>query len=214
MSNKKSITVHYRRMENNVNMVNGPSLEKAIRSAMATSKGGIRISDNWIMRAYPVPADNESTYLMNIFHDEGVGFFGDLTLYSKGFMQALLENDPNASMLNVKQQLPPKNYEYIHSMMYWLAIGDHVLMVQSRSLGSKHLEQYLTWLLREKTNHMNSDSEVILNAKFDNAQVGGDLDDIREIVVGGAADVVQPMAVESLPDPNSIDREVRKQVDV
>ncbi len=83
-------------------------------------------------------------------------------------------------MLDVEQSPPPSGKEYIHSMMYWMAIGDHVLMVQSRSLSAKHLEEYLTWVLKDRTATIAATGHVILQAKFDAADVGGDLSDISE----------------------------------
>lgn len=103
--------------------------------------------------------------LLNIFHDDGVSFFGDLTVYTRGFMQALLHNEQDVAMLPVEQQPPPAGREYIHSMMYWMAIGNHVVTIQSRSLTTKHLEQYLTWLLAERTQQMRDNGQVLLTAK-------------------------------------------------
>lgn len=38
---------------------------------------------------------------------DGVSFFGDLTVYTRGFMQALLHNEQDVAMLPVEQQPPP-----------------------------------------------------------------------------------------------------------
>lgn len=112
---------------------------------------------------------------MNIFHDDRASFFGDLTVYTRGFMQALLKNESDAAMLPVEQQPPPTGSEYIHSMMYWLVVGNHVMTIQSRSLSTKHLEQYYTWLLRDRTTQMAKNGQIFLTAKFDSGEVGGDL---------------------------------------
>jgi hypothetical protein len=78
-------------------------------------------------------------------HDGGTFFFGDLTQYTRGFLQAIIAVS-DAPMLNVEQQPPPDGKEYLHSMMYWTVVGNHALMIQSRSLTGKHLEEYTTWL--------------------------------------------------------------------
>ncbi len=40
--------------------------------------------------------------LMNIYHDDGVSFFGDPTVYTRGFMQTLLHNEQDVAMLPVE----------------------------------------------------------------------------------------------------------------
>jgi hypothetical protein len=182
---RQSVTIHYRRLEDATGAFGKHTLESAIRNAMNRQRNGEKISARWQHRAYLIPPGAEDTLLMNLHHDGGDHFFGDLTQYTKGYMQALLEQAPNKSMLTVEQEPPPKGKEYVHSMMYWLAVGSHVLMVQSKSLGSKQLEEYLTWFLKDQTKVISTTGQIILQAKFDAKQVGGDLDDIREIVIGG-----------------------------
>lgn len=214
MTQRKSLTVHYRRMEDPVGALNGNTLEAKVRAALAHVHDGGALSEHWNRRAWIVPPDNTDTLLMNVFHDDGTSFFGDLTVYTKGFMQALLRDEPDVPMLPVEQQPPPQGREYIHSMMFWMVIGNHVLTIQSRSLTAKHLEQYMTWLLKERTAQIAANGQVILNSKFDVDDIGGDLEDVREIIVGGTG-VVQA-APTRLPDQEAPtpEREVEQHVDV
>lgn len=212
MTERKSLTVHYRRMDDPVGALNGISLEAAVRSALLHQFDGGQVSDHWKRRAWLVPPDRSDTMLMNIYHDDRVSFFGDLTVYTRGFMQALLHNEQDVAMLPVEQQPPPAGREYIHSMMYWMAIGNHVMTIQSRSLSTKHLEQYLTWLLAERTSQMRDDGHILLTAKFDSDEIGGDLEDVREIIVGGTG--VAQAAPARLPDQLAQPREVDQHVDV
>ncbi|WP_296715607.1 hypothetical protein [Tistrella sp.] len=211
MTDRKSATVHYRRMEDPVNALKGDTLEARIRSALADQFNGGVLSEHWSRRAWN-RAENSDTLLMNIYHDDGVSFFGDLTVYTQGYMQALLRNEQDVAMLPVEQQPPPAGREYIHSMMFWMVIGNHVMTIQSRSLSTKHLEQYLTWLLKERTAQMGQNGHVLLTAKFDSDEVGGQLDDIREIVVGGTG--VVEAASTRLPQEPVAEREVGQHIDV
>lgn len=214
MVKRKPLTVHYRRMEDPVGALNGSTLEAVVRAAITNPHNGEALSGHWKRRAWLVPPDNTDTLLMNVFHDDGISFFGDLTVYTHGFMQALLRSEQDAAMLPVEQQPPPVGREYIHSMMFWMVIGNHVLTIQSRSLTTKQLEQYLTWLLKERTNEMGANGQVLLNAKFDVNDMGGDLDDVREIIVGGAG-VVQAAPVRVPDQPVEVpEREVEQRVDV
>lgn len=192
MVDRKSITVHYRRLEDPVGAMGGISLEAALRSAMACRHEGALIKERVNNRAWAIP-NQDDTFLMNLYHDDGVSYFGDLTQYTTGFLQALLNNEPEKPVLSVEQQPPPEGKEYIHSMMYWMVIGNHLMAIQSRSLSSKHLEEYLTWLLKERTGAMGENGHVILNAKFDRDEMGGDMDDVKDIIVGGVG------AVEAAP---------------
>ncbi|MEE2922999.1 MAG: hypothetical protein VYC38_14655 [Pseudomonadota bacterium] len=199
-------------MDDPVGAFGGSTLESCIRHAMAEEHDGGPLSEHWNRRALLVPPGNSDTLLMNIFHDDRGSFFGDLTIYTRGFMQALLKSEPDSAMLPVEQQPPPEGREYIHSMMYWMAIGNHVLAIQSRSLTTKHLEQYLTWLLKTRTQQIDANGHVILTSKFDSGEVGGDLEDVKEIIIGGTG-AVQAAPVR-LPDENTEEREVAKHVDV
>ena len=124
---------------------------------------------------------------MNLKKDGGTYYFGDLTHYTRGYLQTLLAEQADTPSLAVEQQPPPKGKEYVHSMMYWLVIENHLIMIQSRSLAAKQLEEYLTWLLKDRTTTIGPTGQVILQIKFDAAEVGGDIDDIKEIIVGGRA---------------------------
>ena len=212
MTERKSLTVHYRRMDDPVNALNGTTLEAGIRGALAHRVDGDELSAHWNHRAWLVPPDNSDTMLMNIYHDDGISFFGDLTVYTRGFMQALLHHEHDVAMLPVEQQPPPAGREYIHSMMFWMVIGNHVLVIQSRSLSTKHLEQYFTWLLAECTRLMRADGHILLTAKFDSDEIGGDLDDVSEIIVGGTGAVQAAPA--RLPHEPPVEREIDQHVGV
>lgn len=212
MTGRKSLTVHYRRADDPVGALNNVTLEACVRAALADQFDGCVLSEQWNRRAWVVPPDNSDTLLMNIYHDDGVSFFGDLTVYTPGYMQALLRNEQSVAMLPVEQQPPPDGREYIHSMMYWMVIGNHVMTIQSRSLTTKHLEQYLTWLLKERTAQMAANGCVLLTAKFDSEEIGGNLEDIREIIVGGTGAVEAAPA--RLPHEPAPEREVDQHIDV
>lgn len=196
---RQTVTIHYRRLEDVTGAFGTRSLHTALRAALKHEVDGQQLGEHWRRRAWTVPPSDEDTYLMNLHNDHREYFFGDLTHYTKGYHQALLAQASDAPMVQVEQLPPPRGKEYIHSMMYWMAIKSHLFMIQSRSLGSKHIEEYLTWLLKERTGTIGNTGQVILKAKFDADDVGGDLDDIQEIVVGGRA----PAATEVAPSAST-----------
>jgi hypothetical protein len=187
---RQAVTIHYRRLEDVTGAFGKQSLEAAIRKAMNQHLAGGKISEHWKHRAWLVPPSAEDTLLMNLHNDGGSYYFGDLTHYTKGYLQTLLSEAEDTPSLAVEQQPPPKGKEYIHSMMYWFATKNHLLMIQSRSLGSKQLEEYFTWLLKDRSAIIGATGQVILQAKFDADDVGGDLKDISEIIVGGKTPLI------------------------
>lgn len=108
---RKAVTIHYRRLEDETNAFNGQTLEGAVRAAMSQQLDDGPLSDHWKRRAWVVPPSDEDTLLMNLYHDGSGYFFGDLTQYTRGFMQALLTNMEDAPTLDVEQEPPPEGKE-------------------------------------------------------------------------------------------------------
>lgn len=184
---RKPVTIHYRRY---VRDNDAPTLEMMIHRAMNArcETLGAAVRDRYTLRIQTVGADN---FLANIFDDSGAEnedqpvAFGDVVHFTKGHMQAVLEmTDHTLPQLAVAQMAAPERSEYVHSQMFWLVKGDHVFVIQSTSLQTEALERYLAWLLSQRVPGW--EGNVTLAAKFDSAVVGGDLGDIKEIVIGGA----------------------------
>lgn len=205
---RQPCTIHYRRLEDVTGAFGTDTLESAVRKAMGHEVGNGKVSAHWKHRAWVVPPSSEETLLMNVHHDGGKYFFGDLTQYTKGYMQTLISDMADTAILPIEQQPPPAGKEYIHSMMYWMIIGSHALIIQSRSLASKQLEEYLTWLLKDRTTAILPTGQVILQAKFDASDVGGDLSDIKEIIVGGRTGLHATTATDSVTTTRESYKEV------
>lgn len=198
---RKPVTIHYRKFSRGAT-VQEP-LEELVRRAMNTpSDGGVQIKNRYLARLLTVGSDN---YFINTYSD-GAGqtslVFGDILHFTKGHLQALCQTaDESAACVPVQQMRAPEQSEYVHSQMFWMVKGDHAFVVQSMSLRTAEFEQYLDWLLKTKTTNLAIGQPIILDAKFDVDAVGGDLEDIQEIVVGGIA----------TPTPTVPDQEVVEQ---
>ena len=184
---RKPITIHYRKFNRAVTVSH--TLEQLVRGAMTTTvASGVHISDRYLERLHTMGSDN---YFINTYSD-GAGItplvFGDILHFTKGHLQALCDTaNVNAASVPVQQMKAPVQSEYVHSQMFWMIKGDHAFVVQSMSLRTAEFEQYLDWLLKSKTTQLASTHSIILDARFDEAVVGGDLGDIQEIIVGGIA---------------------------
>jgi hypothetical protein len=85
--------------------------------------------------------------------------------------------------------------------MFWMVIADHVFIIQSQSLRTETVEQYLTWLLVDRTQVLRDPAHVLLASRFDPAAVGGGPSEIREIVIGG---IVSPAAPDRAHEPDRV----------
>ncbi len=179
---RKPVTIHYRRY---VNQPGRPTLEQLVTSAMQANHNGAMVAARYTSRIQTVNADN---FLNNIFRQQSAGgeplAFGDVVHFTRGHLQAVLQMaGPTSSQLIVAQMAAPEQSEYVHSQMFWLIKGDHVFVIQSISLQTEALEKYLAWLL--STYVPGWGGEIALATKFDSGAVGGDLEDIKELVIGG-----------------------------
>lgn len=186
---RKQVTIHYRKLDRNGGFPAG-SLEHHIRTAMDTNVDGHRIRDRFRSRVRTLGEDN---YFVNTFYDRAADdtplVFGDVIHFTKGHLQALFNvAKPDVPVAPVQQMPAPSLTEYVHSEMFWMIKGDHVFVIQSMSLRTEELESYLAWLLSELSGALPSPApQIVLASRFDEQLVGGDLNDIQEIVVGGVA---------------------------
>ncbi|MGQ9370538.1 hypothetical protein [Azospirillum sp. A39] len=183
---KKTVVVHYRRMEHIGEPLPGTTLEAACREAFCTQIDGTRIADRLRHRIWTRDQAGEDYLFANFYHDDGASLFGDVTHFTKGHMQALFQagliDEP---VVPIRQMPAPEDMEYIHSIMYWLIVSNHVFILQSQSLKTRTLEDYLTWLISDKAATRAKPFQIVLSSKFDPAAVGGDLSNITGITIGG-----------------------------
>lgn len=201
---RKPVTIHYRRY---VNQSGRPTLEQLVNCAMGANHNGALVSARYTSRIQTVNADN---FLNNIYsHESATGeplAFGDVVHFTRGHLQAVLQMaEPTTSQLVVAQMAAPEQSEYVHSQMFWLIKGDHVFVIQSISLQTEALEKYLAWLL--STYVAGWKGEIALASKFDSGAVGGDLEDIKELVIGGS--LSGPQVVDAREAVGRGDAEVR-----
>jgi hypothetical protein len=79
-------------------------------------------------------------------------------------------------------------------MVYWLAIGNHLLFVKTQSMTAENLRQYLEWLLKVRSSALAATAHMDLQAEFDRSQLGGDIGEIKSLRVSGSA---IPMSVQA-----------------
>lgn len=133
--------------------------------------------------------------MLNTFYDSGEYAWGTVCLFAPGQLQALLKVADEGgegehkdlaeelAALEIEEAAAPQGHEYVHGMTYWMAIDDHFYQIQHQSLQAKAMEEYLTWLLRDRAKVIGSGQSVMLQWKFDRTQVGDD--ELSSVEIGG-----------------------------
>lgn len=164
----------------------GPVLRELLaKSLQAAPKIGGR-------RESLAPPDESPIWrLIGEFQIEDQFVFGVLLRYAPGTNPVFVIDDENAESLTVEQMAAPvtddgKRRELVDAMLYFGVADNHLVMVQSSSLRSDHLEQHLQWLLHHarvlpdvNTIQLIDQPPKIIREKLAKAKV-------KELDIGGA----------------------------
>ncbi|HJT43750.1 MAG TPA: hypothetical protein VJ750_09640 [Rhizomicrobium sp.] len=211
--------IHYRRILRDGDRFPAQSLSDRITAAL--NKG---LPDGTTVRGRPenrvcVVPNQDARRALNNFYIGEDHVFGTVCTFTPGEMQALLklvgdaeqpEQEALAAALeawDIAEKKAPDGHEYLHGMAYWLAIGDHFYVIQHAALQSKAMEEYLTWLLRDKAGVIGGNNMVQLQVVFDREQLGED--DLSAIHIGGIVpDTMHAPDMVDVPDvPQMVDVE-------
>lgn len=194
MSDTRSATVHYRKLVRESDaFLGGASLSRAVSDALhRLHSSGTRYTDDWKIRVMGSESAHDRCFLVNDMHFYNESVFGTLCAFSPGQMQALISagglGSPSAPLASVgiDESQAPGGYEYLSGIAYWLIIEDHCYMVQHVAIKTKSFENYLNWLLRDDLD-MTTNETITLQEALDVTSIGGDLDDVKSVEIGGFA---------------------------
>ncbi|MCV2438186.1 hypothetical protein [Paucibacter sp. DJ2R-2] len=114
-----------------------------------------------------------------------------LARYTPGMASLYLEDDDSATTLAMRavpvSKTPSgKQQELVEGTLFMSISGNHVVLMQSQSLRSDHVEEHLTWLLR-KAGQIHELAEVVLTAKPPKSTLTKALKSpVKSIDLGGA----------------------------
>jgi len=181
---KKPCRIHYRRLLRDDGLFPIQSLSDRISAALDADGGDGQLVRNKVLhRVSDVPGQPGYQRALNNYEQNADFVFGTTCLFAPGQMQALLKLQPDGAQpslaavleaYEIAEQAAPAGHEYLHGLSYWLAMGDHFYQIQSPSLQVGAMEQYLTWLLKQKTTSIGATNSVQLQAVFDQAQLADD----------------------------------------
>lgn len=203
MSGSRYAVVHYRKLiRDGAGIASGKTLSGAIREALDRQQpNGERYRENWRHRLTATPDDPNQQRLANNVHTDAETAFGNLCVFTPGDLQTLIDaTTTSGNSASVGDLIAPGGREYLKGMAYWLVVGDHCYIVQHVAVRTKALEEYLTWLLRD-AKAISARGAVMLQTAFDAASVGGDLDNVHSIEIGGLApeSIGETASIEAMP---------------
>lgn len=129
----------------------GPVLKQVLAKALVDLK---TIGER---RESLAPPDESPIWrLVGEFQIETEFVFGVLLRYAPGTNPTFVVDDESAVKLTVEQMSVPvtdegKRRELVDAVLYFGAVDNHLVMMQSASLRSDHLEKHLQWLLHKST---------------------------------------------------------------
>jgi len=114
--------------------------------------------------------DPEAKYkrFINSFRLQGGMIFGQLLSYEEGKDSTILVLDEASDEFPIEAlSLPPskdgKTQEFLESVLYFGVLENHVLILQSKSLKSRDLENHLMWFFRDCTSTLDKRNAILLS---------------------------------------------------
>lgn len=185
----RSVDVHYRKLDReNAKFPDQLSFAEALRGGLQHQVSGIPVSSNVLERVQSLIPDKPGDVRCWNNVSAGDGFvFGTLCLYRPYELQALIKArtaQSNLSAFPLEEINSVSGSDFLKAIAYWMATEDHFYLIQSSSIQTSIAESYFTWLLR-KVGTLTGEQRVLFQVALDRDAVGGDLEDLRSISIGG-----------------------------
>lgn len=167
----KQAVVQYRRL-NREKYPREDALKEALVEALRTQRAGKLVGEYVGNRRFDLDQDGRLTLLNKITeapHWDEPFFSGQLTYFEKGANVPAILGDPDADVneLDLGQFVLGENASMIHGILYFVAVGDHVGLIESSGFRSGRLERFLTQLLTQ-CDLLAAGDTIVLNTQFTN----------------------------------------------
>lgn len=168
---RKTSKIHYRQAVINTGTT-APSLEAALRSALATEMEGVKLRDQVSLRRHaldPDDIDAQATLLTRIL-DVNPGsarsfIYAILVGYRPDAEQGLLAAGDGPD-LDIASLTAPDGHHFIDYLVFAYVKDDHVLILHGPNAPRRALEDYLSWLLIKQAKTLPHTSSIILRTKI------------------------------------------------
>ena len=186
-------TVHYRKFHSE-KFVDATFQGILLQELNRTNEQGTKLWGRIADRVWKTPPREGCELILNRVADLQTGIFGEACLVDPEGAQAFLElaekdaklsNISSAQIYDLQEQNAPANARYVRGILYFLIIENHVFFIQLHGISGDSLQPYFWWLLRNHPSVSASNFDGKLQAVFDPAEVGGKLDEVRQVRVKG-----------------------------
>jgi hypothetical protein len=114
----------------------------------------------------------------------GISFLGgEMLSYVKGSDQSVFDADPTAALVDLSAISPGKDKEFLEGTVYFGISGDHLTVMQSRSLRFGDLERHLNWLLTRCAKVILEENGVSLTDAVPVPDGGGSMGGVKGITL-------------------------------
>lgn len=198
--------VNYRRLEWDASAVDMSNLEALCRQALGQNdSSGIPLWERAEDRLMELGDEAGGQILLNRGADLSSAVYGEMCLVERRGLQALLQLNASkvqlsdltlAEIYQLNERAAPTGTQFLRGLVYWMALGNHLLFVKTQSMNAEMLSRYLEWLLKSQAGVLADTTAFKLRAAFDLTSFAGDIGDIRRLRVSGnsIARVVEPEA--------------------
>lgn len=190
---RKKVRVQYRKFADPAGAFKGKTLQAALTEAMLTKCGAGTIGEAVSARQCEIDTAY-GTIVLNTIKPEVEFFFGELIRFDPGADLPLIQVGSNLKSYNLAQAKAPDGHEPLRGVLYFMAMGDHVVLLESE-VSTSRAEGYLSWLLGPTSKVVADGAHVILDAELSAEAGGSGLSDIDEIVIRP-----RPFAAEPISD--------------
>lgn len=175
---RRSAKVQYRYVSDASLFGADQTLAATLSRAWETKLNGAAVSDLPHKREWQV--SNHESLTLTWASGNKTEFFGELVATEPGGLVPLLSKAaPSSSYLELRQMKVPEEHEPCHGVLYFLAKGNHVLIIE-KNCSARSMERYITWFCREFLEYADP-FNIILEPKVEINPDSGAMSDIKEI---------------------------------
>jgi len=181
----KKVMTRYRKLSGMPFHSASVTLQEAVTEALNFTLNGTKLRDDYGLRECTELFQTDDTFVLAAPAITDDYFFCELARFEKGANIPLCWGNPNdPSSLIIGQQKPGQGREALLGVLQFMIVENHLILIESASVRTSRLEEYITWLLKYKTKKIGQNSHLILETEFDiSALKGTDASDVKEIAL-------------------------------
>jgi hypothetical protein len=178
---RKKVTIQYRKLDDFTGGLRGKFLQDVLAQCMQEKVEGQELGDNPALREFAEDG-SYGTLVLNTFKVSSGSFFGEIVRYEPGADLPLLRIAEGQQAYDLTQAKAPDGHEPVRGVIYFLAVRNHVMLLQG-DVSASRAERYFSWLLTLRTNVLSNNTHIVLLAEFAEDDAGKQLKQVQEIFV-------------------------------